>query len=201
MSKSKMIAEAVSRTIGKLGLDNPNASAELAKLRRGAGKSIMDSPESWSLVLYDLPEELLSKSVDGTKPTEAEIAIHAALTLFAIHQQGVNTRVNTAGISFGGALRRMVRPGDENAMLRMIRRFNAVITASDVTELTHHARGLIQMMRSAEPPIGLDYPRFAKDLYNYQFPDGRRSVILRWGQDFYMADKQQNSKEDMTESE
>ena len=82
----------------------------------------------------------------------------------------------------------MARGGNEEAVKR---RFNAVITSSDVIELTYHVRGLVQLMRSSEPVIGFDYPQFAKDLYNYQFPDGKRNVILRWGQDFYRIDKEE----------
>lgn len=73
----------------------------------------------------------------------------------------------------------------------MIRRFNAVITSSEMTELAHHARGLIQLMKASDKNIGLDYPQFARDLYNFQFPDGRKNVILRWGQDFYRINKEE----------
>lgn len=196
MSKSDMVYSAVSSAIGRLGTDNPDNPANLARLRRGVGKKIEDSPESWAFVLAGLPDELLSSSIEEARATESEIAVHIALTLYAVHQQSSTIDANRHGISFGTAIRSLVPPGDKDAEDRMIRRFNAVITSSGIEELAYHARGLVQLMRSAEPPIGFDYPMFAKDLYNFQFPDGRRSAILRWGQDFYRIDKPQDKKKE-----
>lgn len=188
MSKAGMVYDSVSRGIGRLNVGDPSSTAMMARLRRGVGKTMIESPEAWELIMTIIPEDLMDNSVVGTDVTEAESAVYSAMTLFAMHQQSKGQSVNQSGVSFGKAAGRLVRSNDSKALKG---RFNAVITSSDVIELTHHIRGLIQMMRSSEPVIGFDYPQFAKDLYNYQFPDGRRNVILRWGQDFYRIDKEE----------
>ena len=183
-----MVSDCVSHGIGRLSAGDPSSTAMMARLRRGVGKTLMESPETWELTLSVVPEELMDRSIDGTEVTEAESAIHSALTLYAVHQQSKSQSVNQSGISFGKAAGRLARGGNAEAVQR---RFNSVITSADVIELTYHIRGLINQMRSSEPIIGFDYPQFARDLYNYQFPDGRRNVILRWGQDFYRIDKEE----------
>lgn len=182
-----MVFDSVSIGIGRLNAGDPASTAAMARLRRGVGKSLMDSPETWEMVLSTIPDELMDGSINGTRVTEAESAVYSALTLYAMHRQGKGAEVNVRGVSFGKAVKRLFGNDNEDAIKR---RFNAVITSSDIVELTHHVRGMIQLMRSCEPVVGFDYPQFAKDLYNYQFPDGRRNVILRWGQDFYAIEKE-----------
>lgn len=190
MNKASMVSDSVNRGISRLNAGDPASTAMLARLRRGVGKTLEESPDTWEMILSVMPEELMDGSFEGTRATEAESAVYSAMTLYAVHQQSKIQCVNQSGISFGRAVGRLAK-GDENAVKGIQRRFNAVITSSDLDELTHHARGLIQLMRSSEPVVGFDYSQFAKDLYNYQFPDGRRSVILRWGQDFYRIDKEE----------
>ena len=69
-----------------------------------------------------------------------------------------------------------------------------MVTATDLTEMAYHARGLVQMMR-ADDSIGFDYARFAQDIYYYQFPNGRRNILMSWGQDFYTK-QFENTKEE-----
>lgn len=187
MNKTEMVYDSVLRGIARLNIGDPASIAMMARLRRGVGKTLGESPETWELIMTIIPEDLMD-NLTGTEVTEAESAVYSAMTLFAIHQQSKSQSVNQGGISFGRAVGRLVRSNDSKALQR---RFNAVITSSDIVELTHHVRGLIQLMRSSEPTIGFDYPQFAKDLYNYQFPDGKRNVVLRWGQDFYRVDKEE----------
>ena len=94
--------------------------------------------------------------------------------------------MNCKGESFGAAARKLKNESNEATL---IRRFNFIVTSTDIAELAYHARGFIQLMKASDKIIGLDYPQFAKDLYNFQYPDGRRKVILRWGQDFYRINK------------
>ncbi len=58
-------------------------------------------------------------------------------------------------------------------------------TASDWDELVRHARGLVQMMRSATPAIALDYGALADQLIALHNPERAADVRLRWGRDFY----------------
>lgn len=155
--------------------------AQLATLRRGAGKAPGELPELWGVLLEDIPEELLSQN--GV-PTYGEWSIYAAMTLFAVHQQGKDPKLEPMhrnGQTFGGAVAGLIQSkGDEE---RIIRRFNIAATATEPAELTHHLRGIVQLLR--EQDIALDYAALAADLYSYQFPESRARVRLRWGQDFY----------------
>ena len=85
------------------------------------------------------------------------------------------------GYSFGAAVNRLVHDEDERE--RVARRFYAVATASSMEELSHHMRGIIQLLRGEGIPI--DYPMLAADLYRYQFNSLVSNVRLKWGQDFY----------------
>ena len=163
--------------------------AALAKLRRGVGLSPEDSPETWEITLADLPEELLSH--DG-KASDAERAIHTALTLFASHQQGQTKTVSQGGISFGTMLRRIVAP-DKSNELTIKRRFDAAATSKDFIEFSRHARSLITIAKANE--IGLDYPRFAKDLFWYQNPEIRQRILFKWGSDFWAPIKNDKNQD------
>ena len=86
----------------------------------------------------------------------------------------------------------------------MLRRFNALATAEEITEISHHLRGMIQLLRAAKDGgIPLDYPQLAADLYELQCTDPRypqisANVRLRWGQDLYRDAKpvsEENEKE------
>ncbi|NLX24790.1 MAG: type I-E CRISPR-associated protein Cse2/CasB [Lentisphaerae bacterium] len=168
--------------------------AMLANLRRGIGLSPGELPEIWGLIFADMPEEMLS--TDGT-PTRAEWAVYTALTLFALHQQGHDPEkepMTRAGQALGIAVRGLVPIGDEDALKRIQRRFNAFATASGMDELVHHLRGLVQLLRAEGIP--LDYPALAEDIFRYQFPEMQSSVRLKWGQDFYRLNrKDQNDNE------
>ena len=171
----------------------------LAKLRRGIGKHPGELPDLWELTLQELPDEWLSYYGN---PSRHENAIHTALTLYALHRQGKDRSMNVARVgegerqydeSFGSAVARLVGQ-DANNLDAVKRRFDAVATASDFTELSRHARGLIQLLKAADLPM--NYPRFAMDLYNFQFADRADGIRLRWGEDFYrVIDRSASRKE------
>ena len=165
----------------------------LAKLRRGIGKDPFDMPELWEVTLNGIPEELTTYDEKDPKPTEAEWAIHTALTLYALHQQGNSSSVNEYKKPFAVAVRRLISPDRSNEE-SIKRRFDAIITSNDLKELSHHARGAVQLMKSNQS-ISVDYSMFAKDLYAFQFPEGKARVRLRWGQDFYKLNYEQNKNE------
>ena len=77
----------------------------------------------------------------------------------------------------------------------VLRRFNALATAEEITEISHHLRGMIQLLSAAKDGgIPLDYPQLAADLYELQCTDPRyaqtpANVRLRWGQDLYRDPK------------
>lgn len=155
--------------------------ATLARLRRGVGKAPGSMPELWDMTINNLPDELLS--LDG-RPTYGEWAVHTALTLFALHQQGKDLSTNCMSqdtIPLGRAVRLLVK--DEEDLPRIKRRFDAAATADNLAEFAHHLRGLIQLLKAADVP--LDYPELAKDLYFFQAEGAIDNVRLKWGQDFY----------------
>ena len=174
-------AKRVQRLIGMA--DASRQRAVLAQLRRGVGRKPGDDPALWNILFEDLPEEMLSRTCEATKE---EYAIHTALTLFALHQQGrdpLREPMNAEDRSLGRAAALLVAGQGEDSRERIARRFNQVATASGIEELAHYLRELILLLRSAG--IGLDYPMLAADLYQYQSPDLASRVRLRWGQDFY----------------
>jgi CRISPR system Cascade subunit CasB len=177
---------------------SPWSRAMLAKLRRGIGKPPGSVPDIWEITIDGMPEDLLSK--DGI-PTREEIAIHTALTLYAMHQQGREKPMSVSGNgddgahignSFGSAVGKLVKPDKSNEQ-SIKRRFDAAVTSGDFIELATHARGLIQLLKAEEIP--LDYPQFAKDLFFFQLPENADRVRLRWGQDFYRTRSYSDNKE------
>lgn len=169
-----------------------SGKAMLAKLRRGVGHVPGELPELFDVILKDMPESLLSN--DGV-PTEGEWACYLALTLYALHQQGYdagNQSMHTdEEVSIGHALSKLVGSYDDpngkedaNREERCLLRLRMLTTSVDMRELSHHLRGVVQLLRSKGIP--LNYRRLATDLYTLQFRDGRDRVCLRWGQDFYV---------------
>lgn len=156
------------------------AVAALALLRRGINQAPGGDGRilKYTVAGVEPAPELLRD--EG--PTRAEIAAHAAMTLFALHQQSQRTSsMHHADYPFGRSARLLGRhSGNPNAVRA---RFTAVATATSWEERLHHARGLIQQLRAHSIP--LNYGRFARDLYYLQFPSRADSVRLAWGRDFY----------------
>ena len=160
--------------------DSSTVKARLARLRHGAGKIPGELPELWGEFLADMPEEFLSRN--GV-PNYAEWAVYLSLTLFALHQQGKSENVHSENISLGSAAAKLMENDTDDERERVLRRFGPVITANNMPEFSHHLRCLVQLMSSKN--IKLDYEKLAVDIYEFQFPEFRKNVQLRWGQDFY----------------
>lgn len=182
MVTAKQVADYTRKKLNKLLLQSGDniLRAALAELRRGVGKRPGDVPQLWGYFLQDMPEEFFGDK----EPSKAEWAVYTSLTLFALHQQGKDPKLDTMnkeGYSFGTAVNKLVHNEDERE--RVARRFYAAATASSMEELSHHMRGIIQLLRGEGIP--LDYPMLAADLYRYQFSSLVSNVRLKWGQDFY----------------
>lgn len=179
--RSDEVYRTVSRALNKIdNMSEHSRKALLSNLRRGIGRVPGDMPELWGILLQDLPAELQSKN--GT-PTAGEWAVYLALTLYALHQQGQGNAMNQPGISLGRAVRQLADPGSEPEESPSFRRFQTLLTASDIQETSHHLRGMIQLLRAKGIP--LDYARLAKDLYKLQYAGSAPGVRLMWGQDYY----------------
>ncbi|HIU56549.1 MAG TPA: type I-E CRISPR-associated protein Cse2/CasB [Candidatus Ornithomonoglobus merdipullorum] len=171
-------------------LDSSRTKAELANLRRGIGKTPGEDPKLWGSFLLDLPKELEKDAEHRTEPTFAEWAAYTALALYALHQQGNDETVNCSdgSAALGRAIRKLVHSKDDEE--RIMRRFSAMATSAGPAELAHHLRSIIQLLRAEK--VKLDYADLARDLYLYQLPDGKNSVRLKWGRDYYREEKTNN---------
>ena len=142
-------------------------------------------PELWDLTLDDRPGYL------GDEPTRGERAVHGALTLWALHQ-GSNTRpmhdTSDRPRSFASAIRVVAQgqkgqSGDKCAEETPIyRRFSAAVQAPTFEGLLVHLRSLISQLEAAEIPC--DYAQLAADLFTWQDPRHRTSVMRNWGRQF-----------------
>lgn len=183
MSKADDVASFVGRKIYEIERDIDSSRPVLARLRRCAGKDVSESQEVWDIVLENMPESMMGKGTDGFEPSESEIAVHTTMTLYSIQQQGKSESVN-GKMPFAEAVGRIGRTS--NAVVPGVkRRFDAVLSSSDINELSNHLRGLVQLIRQSDKPLRIDYMLLSRDLYQFQFPDGRRRVLMRWGQEFY----------------
>lgn len=163
----------------------PRGARKLAALRHALLMPIGSNADAWPLEFEGLPAELVGR---GAEPSRAEIAVHAALTLYAVHQQGKTKPMYVPGAehSFGAALRQLVRCDKERYSNleegEMPRKFRAFITADSMEETLHHARQLVQQLRADEIPV--DYARFAAQLYTLQSPYTADKVRLAWGREY-----------------
>jgi CRISPR system Cascade subunit CasB len=150
--------------------------AQLAALRRAVASPVGADPQTWELTVAGV-----SPWARDDDATDDERAVHAALTLYALHQQSRDRPMHRAGSGLGAAVMALGAATQSNAAVR--RRFESLGTAATFSELLHHARGLVRQLRSAAIP--LDYARLALDLRDWQDPARSASVRLRWGRDYH----------------
>lgn len=178
-----------------LGMTNAGQQkAMLAELRRGVGKEPGDLPNLWGILLEGMPEDMMGKS---RAASSAEWSIYTALTLFAVHQQGCDPKTEPMhvqnGEGLGAAVGTLAATDDERE--RITRRFNQAVTATERAELSHHLRGLCQLLR--QEGVSMDYAKLAQDLFLYQSENYQSQVRLRWGEDFYRSiNKNLNDRKD-----
>lgn len=199
MTKKIKIGLFVEKKIGHIQAiaDYGAGKKTLAQLRRGIGFEPGGLPELFEITLQDLPEEFLSKSGNATK---GEWASYLSLSLYALHQQGYDAKTQPMHIkeggSLGSAMSRLASSyeGDTNAEKRILQRLQTLATSIDMNALSHHLRSVVQLLKSKGIP--LDYGRLAEDLYEMQFPEGKKRVCLRWGEDLYRRGYDEKQKED-----
>ncbi|MCI6377670.1 MAG: type I-E CRISPR-associated protein Cse2/CasB [Clostridiales bacterium] len=160
--------------------DGGAGKAALAELRRGVGHVPGELPKLWGQFLMDLPEEMLSPTGE---PSREEWAVYAALTLWAMHQQGKEGSMHCKGVSLGEAAGGLLESQDD--MERVWRRLNVVAQAEDMPALAYHLRSLVQLLKASD--IAMDYAGLSQDLYDFQRPETVNQVRLRWGQKFFHA--------------
>lgn len=197
--RRRLVGQAVSRQVGmwQTALVDPhhpeNAAvrATLARLRRIPADD-PSRPETWGITLPVVPVELAG---GNDALSRAELAVHAALVLFAHHAQSSRERRHQSRWSLGGAVRQLVEQdgGGDGAQ----RRFVSAATATTWTQRMHHLRSLIALFRSKDIP--LDYGGLAADLYQLQHPGEVERVRLKWGRDRYGSPPRQDPAIDPTQ--
>lgn len=160
----------------------------LAVLRHAMTMPIGSSADAWPIEFDGLPAQLVGRR---SEPSPGEFSVHAALTLYAVHQHGKSEPMHVPGREYGlgNAVRQMVlRERDRYANLEpgeMPRRFRALITAESMEETLHYARQLVQQLRGAGIPV--DYACLAAQLYDLQYPYKADEVRLAWGRGYASA--------------
>lgn len=169
------------------------ANAELAKLRRGINHLPGDLPELWNYIYTDEKKNV----------SKEQWAVYTAITLFAIHQQSIdlNNPMHIEGKHFGSAVAELVKTDEDED--RILKKMNAIVTASDKEGISIHLRMVIKLMRSQDKPIAFDYVDLANDLFWLQFDDPKilNKVRLKWGIDFYKERKFQKKQSESIDKE
>ncbi|MBA4084673.1 MAG: hypothetical protein C0493_07000 [Kytococcus sp.] len=166
-------------------------AAQVARLRRLDPGKPGDDPASWALVLDGIPASLVGgEAGDGTmQPSSGESAAHAAICLYAAHQQshgdGVHERDARPGRAFG-ALARARAMGEQQRSPSVVAHIHAASTASTPSRRYFELRTLITLLRGERSPrITMDYGLLAQDLYRLADPRTAPSVRLAWGRDIH----------------
>lgn len=175
--------------------DDPRARSDLARLRRTVGKPVGSDAETWPVLFEHLPDALAGR---GDAPSRWETATQITLGLFAHHMQSARRPMHLPGLGLGRAVRQLANPVDaESREKPVMRRFQALGTASSLSEAVHHARSMVQQLRSEEIP--LDYVRLAQDFVDLQDPRTADAVRLRWARDLYRIEQAAPSAATATE--
>lgn len=166
----------------------PASVAMVARLR-----AAVDEQPGASYAVLDVtrvPDRYLEQW-HGDEPTQRERAKHAAVTLYATHQQSRHDApMHVDDVPLGEAVNRLAhtsRDGDPASRRpAVLRRFAALGTADTFDQLLHHLRSLVRQLRDEK--IALDYGLLAEDLVRFQKPSGPEHVRALWGRDFYRTD-------------
>lgn len=195
ISRSRLVYITVDRIISSLEntLDRSSTKAILSDLRNSAGRSVEDNIKGLKLIYQYMPEEFYTR-YDNL--SYEELAILTTLQLYAIHQQSNSSSANSKESTgtwdnLGGALS-WLRREDSSAVDR---RFNALITSETVDELSVHLRQMIKLLKSKTENVKINYPKLARDLYNF-IRGYDQGVRLNWTRGYYSMRKEGEENEE-----
>ncbi len=157
----------------------------LAALRRGVGRPLEESPDSWPYAM-----EVASGHQWREKPA------HVTLGLFALHHQSQTPgSMNRSDWGVGRACRQLkYSRGSEGASEEGVeRRFKAALASETLEALAVHLRGLVTLLRGATVP--LDYALLYWQFCQWQQPEEREQVCLRWGREYFRTIEDEDNKE------
>jgi CRISPR system Cascade subunit CasB len=164
------------------------ARAGRAQLRSALGKEVGAVPAIWQFTVDGDPS-----TRDDTEPTRGEVAVHTALTLWALHQGSHPDSMHVISesgrrLSIAAAVRTLTDADGSDRDRHdtpSYGRLSALVRATTFDSLATQARGIVNLLSSADVPM--DYGQFAVDLFQWQDPRYRSSVTRRWGRDFERA--------------
>ncbi|MDT0493347.1 type I-E CRISPR-associated protein Cse2/CasB [Streptomyces griseus] len=170
--------------------DRPSAVAELARLRRGAGKRAHEVTDLWGIEGMDDLANLLADHGRFSRVEDAEEAVFLACTLWALHQQsGRDQGMHQRNQTLGGAVRALIRAqgtaGEDEEDSPLRKRLVRVGTAESLDSVAVRLREIVLLLRGAKVP--LDYARLAGQLYRWQHRPERAGVQREWGREFHLA--------------
>ena len=174
--------------------DTPGTRALLANIRNSINKDVSMNMDALAFVFQNLPEEMIGSRKELN---DYERAILTTLQMYALHQQA---NVNSVLKLDYKERERRQNIGDALSSLRsedsksIDRRFNAMITSSDVRELEHHLRQLIKLLK-AKSEVKVDYASLANDLYWYMRKQ-KDGVKIEWARSYYKFRKENGKGED-----
>lgn len=197
---SRAVASTLRRLEGPYLVRDGFARQALAELRRASPGDITDSPYTWPYVFQSLAGQSSGDEWDGGA-TPTEKSVHAALSLWAAHQQSGSTPVNREGVSLGraaGVLSGKLKRDGEAIDAGVLRRFAAVTTATSFPAQMRALSQLVSLFRANG--VTLDYPRLAADLKNLQEPERRQRVLVRWARDLHRGGAPSNEVSAVSET-
>ena len=167
-------------TLGEGYRSNQASAVEaIAVLAQAAGRPIGSSLQALKWTIDEAPAGWVNK--DG-QASRAELAAYAALTLFAVHHRSrKEVSPHTDTVKFDQAVHQAVDSAANGTGIE--RRFEQFGAATSWDQLIGRLRSLIQLLK--QDRRAFDYGQLAKDLFDWQFPERRNTVRLRWGRDFY----------------
>lgn len=154
----------------------------LAALRHADITAPGADPGLWNVTIGTLPENLQGRGNAPASP--AERAVHAALVLYAIHQQSRPEPMHRSGIGLGQAVRSLSqkRSGGQDWDPGTLSRFQHLCRAQSSAIRLDNLRGLVTLLRSES--VGLDYGRLAADLWSIESGHSR-DTVLSWGRQLH----------------
>lgn len=147
----------------------------LAKLRRTSGKPLSYVLSTVPIIVKYMAEKSYSK------PTYEEQAIVTALQIYAWHQQGKSTSVNTEENKNIGHSLSILRT--ETHTSSMDKRFTRFIMEDDFNSMVIQLRQMIRLLKSKSEER-VNYSVLAKDLYWF-LSGSKENVRLMWARAYY----------------
>lgn len=157
----------------RTGLERRPPGEDLAAMRSGLSRPVMDSPKMWPHYSCEVNDALALRD----EVSDEQKAEHAALALFGLHQQSQTRPMHRQGIKLGHALR-LLRQSGKFSEEALDRRVAALAGATSVPALVVHLRGLVTQLRSVGQP--LDYTHLMADIQAWHSTERRPEVRLKW---------------------